>query len=127
MDQVKDIYAAFGRGDIAHILSQLTPDCQWITAGEGVPLAGRYTGPAGAVSFFERLAATEEITRFEPREYFANEAGDVVAYGFEECRIKSNGRVVSTNWMMLFRFREGKVAYFETFYDTAAYAAAHRA
>ncbi|MBM3764878.1 MAG: hypothetical protein FJW32_05760 [Acidobacteria bacterium] len=126
IEQVQDLYAAFGRGDIGYILGRIAPDCQWIAAGEGGPNTGRYTGPAGAGEFFKRLADTEEVTRFEPREYFTNAAGDVVAHGFEECRIIANGRVVSTNWMMLFRFRDGKVAHFETFYDTSAYAAAHR-
>lgn len=125
IEQVKDLYAAFGRGDIAYILERVAPNCQWISVGTGIPNAGHYVGPSGAAEFFQRLAETEEVTRFEPREYFANEAGDVVAHGFEECRIIANGRVVATNWMMLFRFRDGKVAHFETFYDTSAYAAAH--
>lgn len=125
IEQVQDLYAAFGRGDIGYILGRVAPDCQWIAAGEGIPNAGVYTGSEGAAAFFQKLAETEEVTRFEPREFFTNAAGDVVAHGFEECRIIANGRMVKTNWMMLFRFRDGKVAHFETFYDTSAYAAGH--
>ena len=125
VDLVKNLYAAFGRGDIPTILASLTADCQWISSGEGIPNSGHYVGPAGAAEFFQKLAASEDVTRFEPREYFTS-GDDVIAHGFEECRIKSNGRMVSTTWMMLFRIRQGKVAYFETVYDTAAYAAAHK-
>ena len=125
IEQVQELYAAFGRGDIGFILQSVAPDCKWIATGAGIPNSGNYTGPAGAAEFFQRLAASEEVTKFEPREFFSNQAGDVVAHGFEECRIIANGRMVNTNWMMLFRFRDGKVAHFETFYDTAAYAAAH--
>jgi ketosteroid isomerase-like protein len=125
VDLVKGLYEAFGRGDIQFILSHVAADCKWFIAGEGVPAAGVYTGPAGAAEFFQKLDATEEITRFEPREFFTS-GDDVVAYGFEECRIKSNGAKVSSNWMMLFRIRNGLVTYFETFYDTSAYAKAHR-
>ena len=97
-----------------------------MAAGAGIPSAGTYTGPAGVAEFFQKLAATEDVTRFEPREFFTN--GDVVvAYGYEECRIKSNGATCSTNWMMLFRVRAGMVTHFETCYDTAAYARAHAA
>lgn len=127
VDLVKGLYAAFGSGDIAFILQSLTPDCQWISSGVGVPNAGRYTGPAGAAQFFQRLAATEEVTKFEPREYFTNEAGDVVAHGYEECRMAATGKTAATSWMMVFRFDGDKVKYFETFYDTSAYAEAHRA
>ena len=125
VDLVKDLYAAFGRGDIGYILSHLSPDCEWINAGEGIPSAGSYTGPAGVAEFFQKLDAAEEVTRFEPREFFTN-GDDVVAYGYEECRIKANGNTVSTNWMMLFRVSGGKVTRWESFYNTSAYAIAHR-
>lgn len=126
VEQVKELYAAFGRGDIAFILNSLTPDCEWIAPGAGIPNAGRYTGPAGVGEFFQKLAASEQVTAFEPREFFTNQAGDVVARGYEACTINANGRKVETNWMMLFRFRDGKISYWESFYDTAAYAAGHR-
>ena len=98
-----------------------------IVAGEGIPAAGNYTGPSGAAEFFQKLhASEEEVLRFEPREYFTN-GDDVVAYGFEECRMRATGATASTNWTMLFRVRGGKIARFETFYDTSACARAHRA
>lgn len=125
VDVVKAMYAAFGRKDIGAIVERLTPDCQWNIPGSGIPNAGRYHGPAGVAEFFKRMAESEEITRFEPREFFSNESGDVVSHGFREARIIANGRMAQTNWMFLYRFRDGKVAYFESFYDTSAFAAAH--
>jgi ketosteroid isomerase-like protein len=127
IDQVEEMYAAFGRGDIAYILNCLTPDCEWIAPGQGIPNAGTYTGPQGVAEFFQRLAASEEVTEFEPREFFVSESGEaVVALGHEACRIVGNGRRVSTNWVMRFQLRDGKVSRWESFYDTSAYAAAHR-
>ncbi len=121
---VQSLFAAFGRGDIPFILAHLSPDCRWVATGEGLPYAGVYTGPAGAGEFFTRLAASEDITRFEPREYFVN-GDDVIVLGFEECRVKSNGKTASTNWAMLFRVRGGLVTYWENFIDTSAYLRAH--
>ena len=125
VDLVKNLYAAFGKGDIGFILAHVAPDCQWISAGEGIPLSGTYVGPEGAAEFFQKLASSEEVTRFEPWEFFTN-GDDVVAYGCEEVRVKSNGNTAATNWMMLFRVSGGMVTRFETFYDTSAYARAHR-
>jgi ketosteroid isomerase-like protein len=125
VELVQSLFEAFGRGDVPTILSRLSPDCEWINAGEGIPAAGSYTGPAGAAEFFRKLGESEEVTRFEPKEFFTS-GDDVVAYGYEECRIRSNGHQVSTNWMMLFRVRAGMVTRFESFYNTAAYALAHR-
>jgi ketosteroid isomerase-like protein len=124
IELVRSMYDAFGRGDIAHILAHVAPDCQWIESGEGIPSAGKYTGPAGAAEFFRKLDESETITRFEPRQFLAH-GDDVVALGFEEMQSKNTGKTASTNWAMLFRLREGKVVHFETFYDTAALARAH--
>lgn len=122
---IQNLYAAFGRGDIATVLEHVSDDCRWVAPGEGLPNAGVFAGKAGAAEFFQRLAASEEITRFEPREFFVN--GDaVVALGYEECRSKLTGRTARTNFAMLFRVREGKVTHFEGFYDTAAYLRMHQ-
>ncbi|MBM3737106.1 MAG: DUF4440 domain-containing protein [Acidobacteria bacterium] len=121
---IQDLFAAFGRGDIPYILDRLTPDCRWIAPGNGIPNAGVYSGPEGASEFFRRLAASENITRFEPREFFAK--GDsVVALGYEACTT-SSGKAVDTEWAMLFRVRDGKVSMFQSYYDTSAYMLAHQ-
>ncbi|MBL8215453.1 MAG: nuclear transport factor 2 family protein [Bryobacterales bacterium] len=126
LELIQDLYAAFGRGDTGYILEHLSDDCRWVSPGEGLPNAGVFEGKAGAAQFFERLAASEDITRFEVREFFVN--GDsVVALGHEECRSKLTGRTAQTNFAMLFRVREGKVTNFEGFFDTAAYARMHQA
>ena len=123
---VQDLYAAFGRGDIAYILDHITPDCEWVAPGAAIPTAGTYKGPAGAAEFFQRLGATEQITQFEPRDFFSNAAGDVVALGNEACTTVTTGKQVATEWAMVFRIRDGKVAAWRSYYDTEAYANAHR-
>ena len=124
VELIQSMFDAFGRGDIEFITSRLTPDCRWMVPGEGIPAAGAYTGPEGAAAFFRKMAESEEMTRFEPKEYFTN-GNDVVVLGLEECRARATGRTASTNWAMLFRVRDGKVSHFETHFDTAAYVRAH--
>jgi ketosteroid isomerase-like protein len=124
LELVQSMYAAFGRGDVGYLLEQLSPDCQWVAPGEGVPSAGTYVG-AGAEAFFEKLATSEEFTAFEPREFFVK-GDDVIALGHEACKSKLTGKTAATNFAMLFRVREGKVYYFEVFYDTAAYLRMHQ-
>lgn len=125
LELVQNMYAAFGRGDIGYLLEQLSPDCQWVAPGEGIPNAGTYVGPAQAAEFFQKMGASEDFSVFEPREFFVK-GDDVVALGYEECRSKLTGKTATTNFAMLFRVRAGKVVYFEVFYDTAAYLRMHR-
>lgn len=125
LETVQELFARFAAGDIAAILARVAPDCRWSVPGVGaIPNAGVYTGPSGAAEFFTRLAASEEVTRFEPLEYFTS-GETVVVRGYEECRVKPGGAEARTNWMMMFRLREGMLVEYESFYDTAAYAAAH--
>jgi ketosteroid isomerase-like protein len=125
VDTVKSLYEAFGRGDIAYIISRVAPDCRWVAPGVGIPDAGVYTGPEGAAEFVRKMHESEEISRFKPRQFFS-ELDDVVVLGLEECRSRRTGRTASTNWVMHFRVRDGRVTYFETYYDTAAYLRAHQ-
>jgi ketosteroid isomerase-like protein len=121
---VQNLYAAFGRGDIATVLSFIDPDCQWVIPGEGSPIYGTYQGPSGVARFFQLLNESEEMLRFEPKEFFVN-GDDVIALGFLQARIRATGKTTQTNWTMLFRFRNQKVAYYEMFADTAAQLAAY--
>ncbi len=121
---VENCYAAFGRGDIAYVVERIAPDCRWSAPGAGIPNAGVYEGPAGVAQFFQKLAASENVTQFEVKEYF--ERGDsVLALGTESCTIVANGKQARTDWAMLFRVENGMVKEWQSFYDTAAYLAAH--
>jgi ketosteroid isomerase-like protein len=122
---VQSLFEAFGKGDITFILQHLAPDCRWIMPGQGIPIAGVYQGREGVAQFFQKLSETEQVLRFEPREYFVN-GDDVVALGFEENQVISTGKKATSNWAMLFRMRDGQVASYEAFFDTSASASAHQ-
>ena len=119
---VQKLFEAFGKSDIAFILDHVTADCRWTAPGEGmIPVAGEYIGPNGVARFFEILSETQKITLFEPYEFF--EKGDaVVVLGVEEMTSVKTGHSVRTHWVMVFRFRDGKVYQWDQFFDTAAYA-----
>jgi ketosteroid isomerase-like protein len=122
---VQSLFDAFNRGDLDFILARVAPDCRWVAPGQGIPNAGVYTGPSGAAEFFRIMGETEEIVRFEVNEYFTN-GDDVVALIHEEIRSRKTGKPAETNGAMVFRIRDGKVYYWESFYDTSAYARAHQ-
>lgn len=125
VEAVQSLYAAFQRGDLAYILQNVTPDTVWVNQGpSGIPSSGTYHGPEGVQTFFNRLLSSEKITHFEPSEYFTDGKDSVVALGREACNTVA-GKEVSTNWAMVFRLRDGKVARWESYYDTGAYLLAH--
>ncbi len=119
---VKDFYAAFGRDDIASVIAALTPDVEWGGNGRAkdYPLFGMRKGHAAVQKFFQELTELEDIREFTPREFLAN--GDkVVVLGNYKGKIRKTGRPFSTDWAHVFTMRDGKVARFVDYLDTAQF------
>jgi hypothetical protein len=121
---VKEGFAAFGRGDMAGLLSLMAEDVEWDIPGAGLPLAGNYRGRDGVASFFQKLAADVDILDFQPREFVAD-ADRVLVVGWERAKVKATNRTVDLDWVMGFTVRGGKIARYRQYYDTKALAEAY--
>jgi uncharacterized protein len=118
---VKEAYAAFGRGDIPGLLALLADDIEWITPGEGLPVAGTHRGQAKVADFFRKVSETFEITFLETREFFAQ--GDrVLVVGFDKGRVKATNRTFEGHWVVAYTVRNGKVTKVQEYIDTLALA-----
>ncbi|HEX5708245.1 MAG TPA: nuclear transport factor 2 family protein [Pyrinomonadaceae bacterium] len=124
---VEAAYAAFQRGDIPGVLANFTEDADWETPGtpEAIPHAGRKRGHEEMKQFFSTLAATENITHFEPREFIAKD-DKVVVLGNYKGTVRGTGRNYDIDWLHVFTARDGKLSGFREFLDTAALGDAHR-
>ena len=123
---VKDAYAAFGRGDITTLLGYMADDVQWqpvIGTAKQVPFSGERTGKVSVAEFFRQVAESEDFEQFEPREFVAQ--GDkVVAIGHYRAKTRATSKIFDSPFAMVFTFRNGKVAAFREFTDSAAVNAA---
>src|SRR3954451_23393565 len=72
---VQEAYATFGRGDIPALLDMMTEDIVWVSPGprDVLPTAGERRGHDQVAQFFSTLNDTEEIQRFEPQEFIAQD------------------------------------------------------
>jgi uncharacterized protein len=113
LDVVRNLYAAFGRGDLEAILAPLDPQVSWRTPGvPDLPTAGLRQGIPAVREFFGLLLNTFDIADFHPRDFLA--AGDkVVVLGTSREGPKGSGRLVDFRWVHVFTFRNGKVVAFE--------------
>jgi uncharacterized protein len=123
---VQDAYAAFGRGDIPTLLGYMADDVKWqgaIGTAKHVPFSGARAGKPAVAEFFKQVAESEDFQQFEPREFVAQ--GDkVVALGHYRAVTKRTGRMFDSDFVMVFTLRDGKVATFQEFTDSAAINAA---
>ena len=117
---VQEIYAAFGRGDVAAILDKLDESVEWEYGGAtaGVPWLQPRRGKAGAAEFFASLGELD-IQKFVPKALLESN-GLVVALVDVEATVKATGRrFVEEDEVHLWHFDEaGRVIRFRHRVDT---------
>lgn len=113
-------YRLFQSGDIRQLLDLYHEDAEWVTPeSEFVPFAGNFHGKQGIAQFFAKLDAAAQTVRFEPKQTIA-EGDQVVVTGDATWLAKATGRSYDSPWVHVFTLRNGKVARFMAYYDTAA-------
>ena len=115
-------YELFKQGDIPTLVKDIVDDtCTRISPGpqDKLPWAGNFKGKQEIADFFARVAANVDFTEFAPREMI--EQGEtVVVLGTLAGRAKKSGKAVKNEWAHVFKFRQGKVVFFQEYIDTAA-------
>lgn len=117
---VRGLYRAFLEGRVEAILDGCAPDVAWELVGDPahVPHAGKFSRRDGVAAFFANLGRAYAIQLFSPDRFFA--AGDrVVCLGHVEATAKATGRRIDTRFVHLFAVRDGRLAEFLEFADTA--------
>ena len=125
---VREIYEAFGRGDVPSILSRLSEAVDWEygSSTDEVPWLQRRQGRYGVAGFFSSLGAVE-LRRFEPKTLL--DGGSVVVALLDvEFRVKSTGRsVAEEDQVHIWHFDDqGRVSRFRHRVDTQKQALACR-
>ena len=121
VEKLQELYAAFGRGDIASILDNVTDDVEWgvDTVATEVPWYRLTRGRDGVAAFFDALGREVDFTKFEPTTFAAN-GDDVFVTVDYDFRFRRNGKGMPVMTTHRFRVVDGKVASFRAFEDTAA-------
>ena len=117
---IKDLYAAFSRGDGPAALSLMDPNIVWNEA-ENFPYADHnpYIGSAAvAEGIFFRLATEWDNFQVMPAEF--HDAGEtVVVTGRYNGVFKATRTPIDAQFAHFWRLRDGKVTEFQQYTDTA--------
>jgi uncharacterized protein len=117
---VQQGYQHFKSGNIPALLDMLSDTVEWVFPDlKGVAVTGTRRGRKEVADFYTKLAETQETLSFEPREFVAQ--GDkVVVLGHYAFRVKATGRKFESDWAEVFTIKNGKIARFQEFANTAA-------
>ena len=121
VQHAKDIYAAFGRGDIPTVLAGFHPEIEWREA-EGNPYkpdGAAWVGPQAVLEkLFMRLGS--EWDGFTVTVRTLHDAGEqVVMEGRYTGLYKASGKRLDAQVCHILRFRDGKLVSFQQYADTA--------
>ncbi|MGB9107727.1 MAG: nuclear transport factor 2 family protein [Telluria sp.] len=124
---VQDAYRLFLNGDIQGVVERCHDDAEWTSPeSDYIPFAGMFRGKQGIAEFFSKLGESADPVRFEPQEFIA-EGDKVVVVGQATWHAKPTGRTFDSPFTHVLTMRDGKVARFEAYADTAAGERAFRA
>jgi uncharacterized protein len=117
---VKQIYAAFGRGDMPAVLNLIADPVDWQeVCPASLPNAGARRNRAAVAKFFLDEAQVEDVKVFEPREFIL--AGEnVTVLGYLEGYARDTKQEFRSDWIHLFTVQNGKITRWRGFLDTAA-------
>ena len=118
---IKEMYAAFGRGDVETILNHTTEDVSWeFEAPAALSWSGIRKGHSEAMGFFAGMAAEQENQVLKMTDFFTT--GDTVAaFGRYDATVKATGKRVSTPVAHYFKFRDGKVSRYVNIINSGAF------
>lgn len=118
---VKDVYANFARGDIEKVLGAFHPDIEWRQA-EGNPYrpSGEpWVGPQAVLqNLFARLGGEWQGFTVQPND-FHDAGGTVVVEARYGGTFKGTGKPLDAQVCHVWKVRDGKIASFQQFVDTA--------
>jgi ketosteroid isomerase-like protein len=112
---------------MATLAELMADDIEWLHPGDPDenPNGGTFKGRDAVLGWFGGLGSSTEFTKFEPREFIAQN-DKVVSLVDVEATARATGRTFADREAHVWTFRDGKLARFQIFLDTAGGAAAYR-
>lgn len=124
---VKDAYAAYGRGDVAAVLSYMSPQIEWELASvPGLSFTGKRKGSDAVAEYFRLADEARTMREFVPKEFIA-QGNKVVVLGSGAWTVRDTGRDFASDWVHVFTIEDGRIASFREFLDSHLAAEACRA
>ena len=119
---VKDVYDAFGRGDVPAIFGLFHPEAE-VYQSARLPWGGEYRGHEELGVFLSKLTGAVE-SEVETGRFIDDEDGHVVQIGHARGTVRETGARFEVPETHLWTVEDGKVVRFESYVDTTKMRAA---
>ena len=117
-------YDLFMKGEIDGVIGLCADDIAWISPKtEPIPFSGNFHGKAELGRFFKLMSEAIEFEHFEPQSFIAD-ADKVAVSGSSRVKVLETGARFDDAWVHIFTMKNGKIARFEQYNNSAAFVAA---
>jgi ketosteroid isomerase-like protein len=115
---VKDLYAAFGAGDVPKVLGAMHPQVQW-TETAGFKFGGVYRSPQAVLeNVFAKIPVEFESFSIDV-ERLIDGGNVIVMEGHYAAKGKATGKSVRAAVAHVFEISDGKIVRFDQYVDSA--------
>ena len=120
LDQLKRLYDAFARGDVASVLGVMDDRIEW-REPDSLPYEDQVGPQAVAENIFARVL--QDVNEFvvTPEEFVDGDE-TIACTGRYSGRGAKTGLSFNTPFVHVWKFRNGKIVYFRTYTDTKVWA-----
>lgn len=127
VESIRNLYAARARGDVDACMEKFSPDACFVWAGspQHCPVAHEANGAPAVKAAFKGMSDAYEVLAYEHRDFIVEGERAAVLTDLT-IRFTPTGETFSTQFYDLWTFKDGEVASFVQFGDTAL-AAGHAA
>jgi ketosteroid isomerase-like protein len=120
LQMIKEVYDAFGRGDLTSVMDRCTDDIDWeLFIPPEIPYSGRYRGRDELARFFRLFGEAVDIIKFATTEFIVAEDA-VVVLGWDKVLVKKTHRQFEMNWVHVYNLRAGRISRFREYFDTSS-------
>jgi ketosteroid isomerase-like protein len=126
-DVLKEFFAAFGRGDGDGVVNTFHPHTTITAVRSGERSGnhyGSYSGKDGAKTFLATLGKEFDTKQFNVS-HIVGEGNVAFASGNFVHKLKSTGKLFSSDWALYIVVQDGKILEYHFFEDSAAFLAAN--
>lgn len=119
IDVIRNFYAAIGRGDAAGVLALLHDELEWTEAERFPYYSGTWRSPQEVLEkLLKPLARDWDGFSAKAHDYIS-EGDRVVSIGEYAGTFKTTGKAMSAAFAHVWTVRDGKIARFDMYTDTA--------
>lgn len=117
---VNKMFTAFGKGYVEGMQKTVSDNTIWNYNGAPpIPYSGTYNGKIGIADFVTNIFSSVDIVNFKVNKIVAGDNSTVVVLGEETQKIKSNGKLLTQNWVQIYTVENGLIVRMEEFANTA--------